>query len=259
MSLNALSRYDDAEDEINDADHNLVISAPPVVQTYSPEEKTSRPSSVLDKPKGLVSYFGGSDEDITSSEDEAGDDNNTPVSKSYVVNLGLYDGLSVMSSTGSASPGSLNENIEKEDRGKEQDDGVRLPPEPEGRCSKSLQEKVAKMIEKNVNVNEYVQRKKEFRNPSIYEKLVSFIGIDEHGTNFPRHLYDPTKWGPQSYYDALAKKQKEHHDKKEKEKLKEKRTQVEFITSTKKPISSASSGTTEKKSKWDQKVLPIAK
>ena len=92
-----------------------------------------------------------------------------------------------------------------------------LPPEPKGSCSKKLQEKVAKMYKKKMetglNINENIQRKKEFRNPrcdnskdylkksmkvivfchvtlllscfSIYEKLIEFVEIDEKGTNYP--------------------------------------------------------------------------
>ena len=35
------------------------------------------------------------------------------------------------------------------------------------------------------NLNDSIQNKKHFRNPSIYEKLINFIGIDEKGTNYP--------------------------------------------------------------------------
>ena len=46
--------------------------------------------------------------------------------------------------------------------------------------------------------------------------------MDETGTNYPRHLCNPSSWGPESYYDALAKAQKEAHEKeKEKETRKE--------------------------------------
>ena len=261
MSLIALSRYDDAEDEIRDEDHNLAVvnKSPETISAHS--EPSSRPPSDLGgKPKSLVSYIGGeySDEDESSYDDD-GDDDDTPVPS--VVNLGLFDSSNVLSSAGSGSPSSVLDTFDGIERSREPIDGVRLPPEPEGRCSKSLQEKIAKMIEKKkngMNVNNYVQTKKEFRNPSIYEKLVSFIGIDEHGSNFPKHLYDPNIWEAESFYDALAKAQKEHHDKKEKEKLK--RTHVEFISGTKKPLQAVASSTatidSTKKSKWDQKIPP---
>ena len=148
-----------------------------------------------------------SDEDTSTDEEE---NKETPQAKSVASNFASAENS--LSSTGSNSPNSVNESGEQSDTTREITDTVRLPAEPEGRCSKSLQEKIARMIErknnKGLNVNEYVQSKKEFRNPSIYEKLVSFIGINEHGTNFPKKLYDPTIWGPESCYDNLAKVQK---------------------------------------------------
>lgn len=40
-------------------------------------------------------------------------------------------------------------------------------------------------------MNYIIQRKKEFRNPSIYEKLIQFCAIDELGTNYPKDMFDP--------------------------------------------------------------------
>ena len=53
--------------------------------------------------------------------------------------------------------------------------------------------------------NELFQNRKNFRNPSIYEKLIEYCDIDEHGTNFPKELYDGHLFGKESYYDELAK------------------------------------------------------
>lgn len=146
-------------------------------------------------------------------------------------------------------------------------DQVRLPAEPEGRCSRALQEKIERMLEKKhrgkLSLNEHVQRKKDFRNPSIYEKLVHYCKIDEYGTNYPRNLFNPSSWGPESYYDVLAKAQKEAHDKKEKEK--QKRGHVEFIKATKKITTVGSTMTVQpsedkqKVSKWDTKPVDVPK
>jgi len=66
---------------------------------------------------------------------------------------------------------------------------VKLPPEPPGKCSAKLQEKFTKLYESKVkghlNMNDVIQTKKMFRNPSIYEKLISHLDIDEFGTNYP--------------------------------------------------------------------------
>uniref|UniRef100_A0A8C7DI31 SAP30 binding protein n=1 Tax=Oncorhynchus kisutch TaxID=8019 RepID=A0A8C7DI31_ONCKI len=101
-------------------------------------------------------------------------------------------------------------------------DKIRIPPEPPGRCSSHLQVKIQKLYEKNLHgdldTNNHIQRKKEFRNPSIYEKLIQFCSIDELGTNYPKDMFDPHCWPEDSYYEALAKAQKVEMDKLEKAK-----------------------------------------
>lgn len=76
--------------------------------------------------------------------------------------------------------------------------GFQLPPEPKGKCPVDLQEKISNMYEKmkvnNMDMNKLIQERKEFRNPSIYEKLIQFCEIDELGTNYPPELYDPMQW-----------------------------------------------------------------
>ncbi|XP_062388378.1 SAP30-binding protein isoform X2 [Sardina pilchardus] len=147
-------------------------------------------------------------------------------------------------------------------------DDIRIPPEPQGRCSSQLQEKIQKLYERKqhgaFDTNSHIQKKKEFRNPSIYEKLIQFCGIDELGTNYPKDMFDPHGWSEDSYYEALAKAQKIEMDKLEK--AKKERTKIEFVTGTKKgtaanAASSASSAATatateaqKRKSKWDSAV-----
>lgn len=64
-----------------------------------------------------------------------------------------------------------------------------LPPEPTGKCPSDLQEKIAKMYEnmrsRNIDMNYSIQQRKQFRNPSIYEKLIEHLDIEEIGTNYP--------------------------------------------------------------------------
>lgn len=90
-------------------------------------------------------------------------------------------------------------------------EGGKLPPEPTGLCSPRIQESVNKAMKKKLDygydMNAVIQRKKAFRNPSIYEKLIQFCEIDEHGTNFPKDLYDGHLFGKESYYDELSKVQ----------------------------------------------------
>lgn len=64
--------------------------------------------------------------------------------------------------------------------------GFSLPPEAKGKCPPELQDKIANMYDKmrtnNMDMNKLIQERKEFRNPSIYEKLIQFCDIDELGT-----------------------------------------------------------------------------
>eukprot|EP00088_Acartia_fossae_P027244 TRINITY_DN2798_c0_g1_i2.p1 TRINITY_DN2798_c0_g1~~TRINITY_DN2798_c0_g1_i2.p1 ORF type:complete len:290 (+),score=93.75 TRINITY_DN2798_c0_g1_i2:43-912(+) len=96
-------------------------------------------------------------------------------------------------------------------------EGVQLPPEPQGPCSLDLQDKIETMwknkVEKNINYNNSIQSSKKFRNPSIYEKFLSYLDIDELGTNFPPDLYDGHLFGKESYYEELEKQQKIEMDK----------------------------------------------
>ncbi|XP_047232138.1 SAP30-binding protein isoform X2 [Girardinichthys multiradiatus] len=151
-------------------------------------------------------------------------------------------------------------------------DQIRIPPEPQGRCSSQLQEKISKLYERKLHgdfdTNSHIQKKKEFRNPSIYEKLIQFCGIDELGTNYPKDMFDSHGWSEDSYYEALAKAQKVEMDKLEK--AKKERTKIEFVTGTKKgtnPSSTAASTTSssttttatdaqKRKSKWDS-AIPV--
>jgi hypothetical protein len=83
--------------------------------------------------------------------------------------------------------------------------GFSLPPEPKGKCLPELQEKISILYEKmkntNMDMNKIIQERKEFRNPSIYEKLIQYCNINEQGTNYPPELYDPLQWG--KLYDRL--------------------------------------------------------
>ncbi|NXT61133.1 S30BP protein, partial [Chaetops frenatus] len=124
---------------------------------------------------------------------------------------------------------------------------IKIPPEPPGRCSNQLQDKIKKLYERKMkegmDMNYIIQRKKKFLNPSIYEKLIQFCSIDEIGTNYPKDMFDPHSWSEDSYYEALAKAQKIEMDKLEK--AKKECTKIEFVTGTKKgTITGAASTTT---------------
>ncbi|NXH30909.1 S30BP protein, partial [Myiagra hebetior] len=125
-------------------------------------------------------------------------------------------------------------------------DEIKIPPEPPGRCSKQLQDKIRKLYEmkmkEGVDINYVIQRKKKIRNPSLYEKLVQFCSIDEIGSNYPKDMFDPHGWSEDSYYEALAKAQMIEMDRLEK--AERKRTKVEFVTGTKKGTARRAASTT---------------
>lgn len=66
-----------------------------------------------------------------------------------------------------------------------EDDGITIPPEPPGHCSKELQEKIQKLHDKmstqQMDMNAVIHKRKDFRNPSIYEKLITFCDLNELG------------------------------------------------------------------------------
>lgn len=135
---------------------------------------------------------------------------------------------------------------------------VQIPPEPTGRCANHLQEKFAqyyeRMLREGLDLNATIQNQKQFRNPSIYEKLIQFCQIDELGTNYSPEVYDPGQFQNGPYYEDLAKAQKAEMDKRMKEH--KDRTKIEFVTGTAKKTSSASTTADvdevkRRKSKWD--------
>ncbi|XP_055946124.1 SAP30-binding protein-like isoform X2 [Argiope bruennichi] len=210
--------------------------------------KESSPSSMDDSMKEnkhhskLVSYSTEAHEDEDMSDSDDSKSSSDPMEDSSSDNKVVPVGVPPL------SPVSFHRkllNLKKEE--------IQLPPEPVGRCSKSLQEKISELYEKKTqgkDMNASIQRRKDFRNPSIYEKLIQFCNIDEQGTNYPPETYDPHCWGPESFYDELAKRQKEEMDKREKEK--KERTKVEFMSGTvKRPSSDSNSDPNKRKSKWD--------
>eukprot|EP00057_Strongylocentrotus_purpuratus_P020778 XP_011675252.1 PREDICTED: SAP30-binding protein [Strongylocentrotus purpuratus] len=109
---------------------------------------------------------------------------------------------------------------------------VTLPPEPPGRCSRHLQEKISSYYKKNLNLNQIIQRRKDFRNPSIYEKMINFLGVDELGTNYPkkRHCIAPRTAGKKPI--PAKSKQRDGIREEEREKTqKETAPKVEFCES----------------------------
>ncbi len=160
------------------------------------------------KERGLVSY--GTDEGGLKVAAEPGDSGEVPevdiISDDDMPQIkGLAkvaDDSVFNASINSESAVALSESIRRSCSTDEGD--VRLPPEPSGRCSKHLQDKITSYYKKGFNLNQ-VQTRKDFRNPSIYDKLISYLRIDELGSNYPSDVYDSHGWDENSYYEALCK------------------------------------------------------
>ncbi|XP_055626305.1 SAP30-binding protein [Toxorhynchites rutilus septentrionalis] len=193
--------------------------------TGSSESSTSRHKALR-----LVSYF---DETFVS------DDENVSPNREQE-NMDASDNEAPMAE--STSP-------KKIDRAKLY--GFSLPPETKGKCSLELQEKIATLYEKmrnsNMDTNKIIQERKEFRNPSIYEKLIQFCNINEFGTNYSPEIFDPSQWGKESFYEELAKAQKVEMEKVEKARKENAKTEIQV--GVKKMDSDESK---KRKSKWDQ-------
>ncbi|UJR25065.1 hypothetical protein I4U23_006425 [Adineta vaga] len=117
-----------------------------------------------------------------------------------------------------------------------EDSEIRIPPEPTKNCSTKLEQKFEEYYKRyrktGIDQNAVIQELKDFRNPCMYEKMISHLHIDEIGTNFPQELYDPHWWGKESYYEELSKAQKNEMDRREKERRE--RSKIGFTPGVKK-------------------------
>ncbi|XP_043103899.1 SAP30-binding protein isoform X2 [Puntigrus tetrazona] len=231
--LFSLAAYGDGSEPDSDPDTDDQESHGGLVSSGYGEDDVSRVEEAEEKP----SENEDSDDDSTrNSEEEESDSGRTQDDVKDVTEVEVKD------------PNELVAQFSEKVRNMSPDE-IRIPPEPPGRCSSHLQEKIFKLYERKLHgdfdTNSHIQKKKEFRNPSIYEKLIQFCGIDELGTNYPKDMFDPHGWSEDSYYEALAKAQKVEMDKLEK--AKKEKTKIEFVTGTKKDAQ-------KRKSKWDSAV-----
>lgn len=81
-----------------------------------------------------------------------------------------------------------------------------LPPRPSGSCNAKVEATISQLISakrRGMDLNRRLRSMKAFRNPSIYEKLIETMDIQETGSNCPPELYNPGLWGPDDYSDKL--------------------------------------------------------
>lgn len=78
-----------------------------------------------------------------------------------------------------------------------------LPSRPKGKTPDCVIGAISKLKQNYQMANESLNKKKT-RNPSILEKLVDHLGINETGTNCDTGVFDPDRWGEADYGEALC-------------------------------------------------------
>ncbi|GMR57847.1 hypothetical protein PMAYCL1PPCAC_28042, partial [Pristionchus mayeri] len=82
-----------------------------------------------------------------------------------------------------------------------------VPPAPDAPVDAAVEARFKAMFEQKArggNYNQFIQRNKDFKNPSIYELFIEQYGIKEFGSNFPLEQYDPDGFTPECYYDYIS-------------------------------------------------------
>ena len=68
----------------------------------------------------------------------------------------------------------------------------------------AVQSKIVNLLQKKASSKlPSLHHRKDFRNPSLYRKLVQFCDLDEFGTNYPEDLYDTKEWTEESFLITL--------------------------------------------------------
>ncbi|KAI8920927.1 HCNGP-like protein-domain-containing protein [Powellomyces hirtus] len=101
------------------------------------------------------------------------------------------------------------------------EDNYGIPPEPTGDADPAIQacgapyncpnsakiEKWLHLKAAGMRFNDRLEQTHAFRNPSIMSKLIEYLGLDELGSNFPSHIYDPKGFSEDAFFDRIAHRQ----------------------------------------------------
>ncbi|KAL3985591.1 HCNGP-like family protein [Acanthocheilonema viteae] len=115
------------------------------------------------------------------------------------------DSLTPKSAEGNDSPQIHDEPVE-----------IRLPPSPTTKCSTELEARFRGFFEKKAqgaDLNALIQKRRDFKNPSMYEKLIEKFEVDELGSNFAPSVFDPHGFTKDCFYDQISILQKEAMEK----------------------------------------------
>ncbi|XP_044598485.1 SAP30-binding protein-like [Cotesia glomerata] len=96
------------------------------------------------------------------------------------------------------------------------------PPELQARFNNYI--KVAESS--GLDFNSVMQNRKEFKNPSICEKLILHCGLDESGTNFSSDVFDRFKWSKEAHYNQLDNAQQKLMSQLEKSKTQQVKVEI---------------------------------
>lgn len=121
---------------------------------------------------------------------------------------------------------------------------------------------VEKSLEKKkrgLDFSAAISNNKEFRNPSIYEKLIDMTGIDENGTNFSDPIFNKYSWKSESRYKALAEQQQKEFNERESKKRKDKDRNDPNSAIKEQVIIEKQREQKEKRSKWDEQQAAVDK
>ncbi|KAI9787856.1 MAG: Proteasome subunit beta type-7 [Peltula sp. TS41687] len=123
-----------------------------------------------------------------------------------------------------------------------------IPPSPPGSPRPSTTAKFAHFLQlkrQGVHFNEKLARSSALKNPSLFEKLARFAGIDEQDqyvSTLPpaaEDVWDPARFPSWAYKEELARSQQEILKRKEEE-MKGRREEIEFVRAAHAPAASAS-------------------
>lgn len=65
-------------------------------------------------------------------------------------------------------------------------------------------DKWIELKEQGVSFNERLIHNRAFHNPNIAVKMLEFVGVNEHGTNFPGRVYDPNDFSVEADYESIG-------------------------------------------------------
>lgn len=66
-----------------------------------------------------------------------------------------------------------------------------LPEEPSGEADPELTRRLAQFRDKGYNPTQHIRQNREFANPQILQKIVDYFEIDDIGSCYPKHIFDP--------------------------------------------------------------------